>query len=346
MRFFTVALLALACFVAAGNARAPVPGKESVLDKIRTVGDLKVMDLKLEARSPRCLCWADDASAFYHLDPKGVIRRIAVPALVEDAKLEVGKKCSWLSLSKQGLVVSVPDAQEVWVLDGKKLQVKSKVAVQGVRQVAAAPGSAVVVAATTAGLSVIDLDKGAVVSQYSGQDFPGRILGFDRPALTSDGKYLFTEGGIEQIHRFKIDGASLVYEESSPRIIQGAHEGIDLSLDTKLICAAAGGGNYAAENHPALGPYSTWIYAVGDLSRPVLAIKQGPYPRAVGFDGRSNLIYSHGNGHELLVFDAKGQKQKEYKLGIGQVRQILAHPAGLKLLILADRLTWVELPTP
>ena len=54
------------------------------------------------------------------------MRRISLPDFKEDAALEAGKKCGWLSVSAEGVVLTANEAQEMWLLDGKSLKVIKK----------------------------------------------------------------------------------------------------------------------------------------------------------------------------------------------------------------------------
>src|SRR5262249_50647635 len=80
---------------------------------------LAVTELTVKGEGvPRCLCWSADGKAFFHLEPeKGLVRRISFPGLSEERLLEVGRRCSWLSVSGRGLLVTVAEGEEVWVVE-------------------------------------------------------------------------------------------------------------------------------------------------------------------------------------------------------------------------------------
>jgi S1-C subfamily serine protease len=339
-----------------GDAPGGVTANDARQGASRTVDDLTVTEVRLNAAAlAPCLVWARDGKSFYALEGgTGMLRRIALDGFREVQRLDVGRKCGWLSLSAEGLVVTVTDAQEVWLVDAEQLKVKGRCAVASVTRAVSAPGLSVAVAASPGPLDggdlyVLDLKKVDVVKAYKARDF-SRDVGFDRAVMTPDGKYLFTAGGIEQMARFRIDGADLVFEQSSYRIAQGAvGAGICVSPDGRFVCYPTGGGNYGVgENHPPRQGYSTWIYPVTNLRKPALQLETGPYPRAVGFDPKAGRIFGQNFDTTLMVFNEAGIKRKVYQFGSrgDEVKQFSTHPDGGKLLLLTgSKLFWIEFPS-
>ncbi len=304
------------------------------------------MDLKLEGgHAPRCLCWSADGKAFFHLRPDGVLTRVSLADLSEQKRLDVGRGCGWLSVSAEGLVLTVLDVQEAWLIDPDTFKVKANVAVPSPTRIVSSPQLSVAYSVTRDGIRVIDLKAGKVVKEYALSDLDGHAAG-SLPAVTPDGKYLFLVGGIEQLMRFAVDGQELKFDEASQRIAQGRLEGVDVSLDSSHVCIPSGGGNYGGKGLPNVGSYCTYIFPVGDLAKPDAVLRQGPYPEAVGFDPKAGLIYGHNFEKSLIVFSDSGAKQKEYDLGAGGVKQLLVHPDGRKLLVMGDKICYVELPKP
>jgi hypothetical protein len=292
------------------------------------------------------LCWGNQrGSVLFTVDDKGILRRLLVPSFQETHKLDLERRCANLVLSGAGLVAALADVQEVWVLDPGTLRVLKKINVPGLRQVAGSPNLTTAVAGLGDGLTVIDLQTGNL--DRLGVKGAARS-GFDNPVMTPDGKYVFTRGGIEQLHRFRVTPDGLELEDSSPRIAQGAiRGGIQVSPDSKYVCLPTGGGNYGvAKDHPPHKPYSTYIYPVEDLKKPAFAIHQGAYPQVVGFDPVARKVYGQNGGTPLIIFGAAGVRQEEHKLSPQDrnVRQFLVHPDGGRLLLLSDaNLLWVEL---
>jgi S1-C subfamily serine protease len=337
--------------VAPGPTPTPQESSDSLKGSTRKVDDLTVTELKAPLREViPCLCWDTAGETFFVLEGTSLLRRIRLSDLQEVQRFDAGRKCSWLCPSAAGLLLTVGDLQEVWVLDPAKLTVKSKVAAPSVRRCVSAPSLSVAFAAGGGDtLSVLDLKKSAVIGTMDRRSFPSPLVGTGMAVVSPDGKYLFTEG-FESIHRFRVTPAGAEYEEAGPRIGQGAKVGIQVSPDSAYVCLPSGGGNYRiSENHPDLPNYGTYVYPVTDLKKPAFTLHQGPYPTAVAFDPARDRVFSQNHDHPLIVFNAGGVKQKEYEFGNRgsgrEVRQMLVHPGTGKVLILTpQKLMVAELP--
>jgi hypothetical protein len=195
----------------------------------------------------------------------------------------------------------------------------------------------------------VDLKRGETVAEVAPRQFPTLILGFDDPTLTPDGKHLFVNS-LEALHHFRPTAGGVEYLDSSPRIVQGAFVNICVSPDSAYVCAPCGGGNYGVGDgtHPAVRPYSTYVYPTGSLKKPAFVLEQGAYPQAVAFDPAHGRIFSQNIDHPVIVFNRNGVKQKEYASnGARFVKQLLPHPKEEKLLLLSDQqLVLVEWPKP
>jgi hypothetical protein len=333
------------------KAPPPKATNESLLGKQRQVDDLSVTEVKLDATNVLgCLCWLDDAKAFCCVEGTGVVHRIRLDQFKEEQRVDVGHKCSWLDVSAEGLVLTLPDRKEVWVLDATTLRVKSKIPAPGVIRAVSAPPLAVAFATNRLGVAILDLKAGKPVKQYGAQDLVKRAVSSGLPVVTPDGKYLLTTNGIEQLLRLKIDGQELKFDELGQRIAQGRAVAIAVSPDSSHVCLPTGGGNYRQllKDHPTIGANTTYVYPITNINKPEFTVAQGDSAEAMGFDPKGGLVYAETFNKQLMVFDAKGTKQKEYQLGNGvpaAPRQFLVHPEGRKLLVLADhKLSWVELP--
>ncbi|HEY1379944.1 MAG TPA: serine protease [Gemmataceae bacterium] len=332
------------------TAKAPAdpdaakPAAPIVATPAKAIGDLAVKEVSIgSGAAPACLCWSADGRSFYHLDGSGVVRRIEYGTFTEQASCDTGRKCSWLSLSAEGVVVTVPDDQELRVLDPVTLKPVRKAPIAKAKRAVSSPGSRYAYAAETdpvrALLSVIDLKTGEIVKQYQAADFRKPLVGFDHLVLSADGRRLFTTSW-EAVCRFAVSGPTVRFEEQSPRLIQGRFEGLCLSPDGQFVCAPCGGGNYNVEGEER-GSYITYLYRADALKKSVLTLHQGAYPTAVGYDLPSGLLYGQNHESQLIVFTAKGIKLKEHNLLGGRgaggfVKQFLVHPDGRKLLVLAE----------
>jgi S1-C subfamily serine protease len=309
--------------------------------------ELAVTELTLKGEgAPRCLCWSADGKAFFHLEAdKGLVRRVSFPDLREERVLEVGRRCSWLSVSARGLLVTVAEGEEVWQVDPETLKVQAAYHVPGLGRVVSSPALSVAIAVSARDdeLSTFDLTRGTPGRMYRG-------LGYALAAVTPDGKYLFTVGG-PSLNRFKINGTELAYEQSSLGIAApGNAVGIDISPDSRYVCLPAGGGNIRnLPEHPKVGAYTTYVYAVADQRKPALVVEHGPYPAAVGFDPKAKRIYAQNAEKQLIVFSETGERRQEHALGPRgeRVKQILVHPEGRRMLVLTFQKVYsAELTAP
>jgi hypothetical protein len=327
--------LILAALLGWQTVGAADPQDESYKGATTDVMDLKVTAVKLRANTAPCMFWADDkGTAFYTLDPVGTIRKISFPDLGESQKIELNKKCLWLAPSAQGLVVTMAD-QAVWLIDPANGTVRKKIAVPSVKRAESAWSLSTAFAANGKDLYEVDLKKGTA-RKYggAGPKYPGH----DNPVVTPNGKYLFTRGRLEEMHRFGIKGGKATFEQTSPRIQQGRVDiGIQVSPDSKFVTLPCYAGNYTA------GKYGNiFVYPVENIERPEVALEfGGPSAMAISADPASGNFYAD----DLRVFDKDGSLKKQYKLGAGPMQQLLVHPEGGKLLIMGRaKFLLVEVP--
>jgi hypothetical protein len=148
------------------------------------VDDLKVTTLGLPAKGLLpCLLWADaEGSAFLALhSDTGVLRRISFPALKVTKRKELDGKFSWMSMSAEGLLLSCPDSERIWVVDPATLEVKTRIDVPKLRRAASAPGLSWAVACDQGlfqhqKLYVVDLvKKTAVACAVPQGNVPGKL---------------------------------------------------------------------------------------------------------------------------------------------------------------------------
>jgi hypothetical protein len=184
----------------------------------RKVEDADVTTLRVTARELiEGMCWAADGKSFYCAERSGIIRRIAVNGLKEEARLDIGQSCYNMALSSEGPVVAVlQNGGEVWLLDAGSLKVKRKVPVTTLTRVTAAPSSATAFAvsmgAASEQVSVIDLKEGKVLNTIRKPDAGGPA---SARRSSPDGKYLFgVNSGILPLPRRE---DRLIFEESGPK---------------------------------------------------------------------------------------------------------------------------------
>jgi hypothetical protein len=335
-----------------GGVRAEA-SEESFLGAKRDVGDAAVTELTLNAREILpCMAWAPDGRSFYALERGGVLHRIALDGLRGQARLDVGHHCAWLSLSKEGLLLTVSDSQEVWVLDPVSLRVKRTIDLPAVSRAVSSPALSVAFAAgqgdPPSTLAVVDLRSGKVVGHQDARK-AGAGLGFGSPVVTPSGKYLLAVGSSRQIVRFRINGTKLERQEDGPGIGDNIR-GLELSPDGYYVAMPCGAGNSRrVANHPPLIGYGTFVYKITRLSKPEIVVVSGAYPQALGFDTKAGYLLAQNHDKPLILFKPNGAKHKEYDLpgaaGHG-TRQFLVHPDGGKVIVVNSAIVdLVEFPS-
>ncbi|MCI0638103.1 MAG: hypothetical protein L0Y72_02845 [Gemmataceae bacterium] len=318
----------------AKSTNKPLKGKTKTIENARfTAVGVPAKDML------PCMLWGDKAGGtLYTLERSGVVRKILVPGFTEARSLDIESKCDWLTLSNQGLAVTVSGKQEVWLLDPDTLEVKKKMPAATIKQAVSAPNLNVAYVTNGTQLAILDLAKGKLGAAIKGE--------YENLAVTPNGGYLLAAS--DKIFRYKIAKSGAIKpEEAGPAIAEGRRgSGLMLSPDGELVCLPTGGGNRTGlPLHPPAKSYSTFIYPVKNLKKPDCVIEQGGYPEVVGFDPAAKLIYAQGGDFALMVFNYGGIKKKEYRSNdVRGVRQYLPHPDGRKLLLLAEsQLSWIEL---
>jgi hypothetical protein len=311
----------------------PAATGDALKGETRAVMDVSTASVKLSpTKTLLCLTWADDkGSAFYALDASGDLRRVSYPDLKEEWKQPLGEKCAWMSLSSEGLLITLQDGQEVWLIDPARGEMKGRWGIAHVVRAASTASSSVAVASAGDAIFVLDLKKGTSL-KYNGPK--PQFGGLDDPVMTPDGKYLFTAArlGLGVMHRWAVADGKLRLEESSGGVAQGRIDsGVTVSPDAKFVCfpSYVGGGAKPPKN------YTLSVFAVGNLKEPAFVLDPGG--TAIGFDPAGGHIYTQN----LRLFDYGGKFNKEYQLGGGPpmitgMGQILVHPAGNTFLMIGD----------
>lgn len=319
-------LVALAAFLGlagAGRAADPVVTK---------------FDLESKTILP-CARWADEkgTEALLLDGEQGLLYKVAVPSGKVVEKKDFGVKLEWMDMSAEGLLISVPGKDELWVVDSK-LEIRGKLPMPFIQQAASSPRLSIALVSSSKSevpLRMVALKTGRVIPLPSPGGKFGRSLG-NRPVVAANGTLAFSEDGQTMI-RFGIRANRVIPLDS-------VHSGgnprrIHVSPDSKYVARPAGGGN------PGLRGYSTAIYSTQTLAKPETVIDGGAYPTAVGFDPVAERIYTGSVDYPLIVATTGGVKRGEYKIGRETPLQYLAHPEGNKILIIAtDQISYVELP--
>lgn len=346
----------------AAAAGEPIATGTSYLGEARDVVDARVTALTLPAGQvlPNML-WSADAKSVYVLERTGVLHKLSVPTFVEERQFLIGQACTALERCAAGLVVVVQGLQELWVFDPDTLRVAKRIAVPEVFSVWSAPSLRVGWAGShqPTTVSVVDFERGQVVGTLAAREFYAQEQkgakvksspnsrpphAFEVCALTPDAKYFLLRcGGV--LHRFRVRGGELVYEERGPELNHMPR--INLSPDGRYVVSPAGV-NVPHAGHPPLPTGGgLYVYRVTDLSVPVMAIPLQSYCASFAFDKVGERLYAADGEGRLNTFTPQGVPQKAYPLGqSGEAgQQVLVHPQGHRLLFVSDRqLCWVELP--
>jgi hypothetical protein len=337
-----------AALLAAPFARSQAPSVSSPMESIKgatkSVNDLTVTTIKFRANVLGCMFWADkDGTAFWALDPAGNLFHVTVSDLQIDRKIEIGKKCSWLAPSVEGLVVSVPETQEVWLLEPKKFAVKHKIKVPSLERAVCAANLSTAFASNGKDLIELDLKKGKAAT-HKGEG--PKVRGFANPVVSPDGKYLFAAGGLENMNRYGIVGGKAKFEQEGPRIAPGRVDiGIQVSPDSKFVSYPCYPGNPKTGGR---GQGNIAVYPVQNIERPEVTLSSSGKPgtMAASSDPKSGKFYAFNiNSSSLLVSSSEGQMESTYGLKIGRIKQMLVHPQGGRVLLLGESdFLLVELP--
>jgi hypothetical protein len=298
---------------ASGASGVTVTTSERALLRGRRVVGTSVVS-EVNVRSPDVvpsLLWSRDGKYLYILERTGAVRKVAVPRFREERVLETGQVGAYMALSAKGLLIGLPLVQEIWLLNPESLAIEKRIRVPEMTGLTAAPASNIAFAAHKGErLSIIDISAGAVVKQLNVRDVEREqtpnikkhpdgvaLSQFLFPTLTPDGKFLFCVG-FECLHRFRVVGQDLIYEEMGARIGSNPQR-LEVSPDSQYVALPSGGGNTDRG-------YTTHIFRTGDLSAPAVSLTSGAYPRAVGFDKAAARLYTQNFDTQLLVFTPGG----------------------------------------
>jgi hypothetical protein len=223
------------------------------------------------------------------------------------------------------------------VVDPDSLKTVLAIPVAAARLVAGNRANSLAFAMTSAGgptrltakmdMCMIDAGSGMVLHRMGTERFTA--ASGERPSMrprgmrmSPDGKYLYL--GTTKIERFRVDGSDLVYEEATRNLgAVGSSTHIVLSDDGKWIAMPCESGNGQG--------YTIAIFPATNLGREQTLLDNGAHPRAVGFDPKTENIYSP-NLLGMNVFGPRGQKLCDIALTDKGVRRIVVDPRGGRFL--------------
>ena len=276
-------------------------------------GELKIHTLDLPAKELLpCLCW--DGKRLFALTRGGSLRVVNPDGFRQEKRLEVGKTCSWMSLSSSGLVLTLSDKNEVWIVSPDSLRVTKRLLVQADR-VVSAPG-------TSLGFA---LDKdGAVLLDLEGNEQIGKVDGQFRSAAMTNNGMRFSSRKRVRLWCCTFGRATCKNRRDGPDRPGGGK--VVLSDDGERVCLVVG---------EAKAP--TVIYSTQTLQRDRV-LDLVAFPEGVAFAPRGERLYAGSLDHRLRVFGPAGEKASYPLAGMDaeKPRQLLAC-AGRRPVGAADR---------
>src|SRR5262249_33551267 len=135
------------------------------------------------------------------------------------------------------------------------------------------------------------------------------------PVMPDNDSHLFTRTSGGRGVRWGCGGG--IFEMIDPSPPPPRADSLSVSAPRPLVCVSAGHG--------------TSVFSLPGFKQ-VYALTPNPHPAPVGFDANGGFAYS-GRAGTLIVYNSGGRKIREYKVGRGELRQVLIHPAGRKLVM-------------
>ncbi len=335
------------------DVKAPKPDAAVFAEKSRMLGQVATdvlvqADMGFAAKTPPpCLCWNPTWKSFYAIDHGAKqVRRLSFPDLKEEAVLNADQTISWIALSDEGLIVTLPDTQEAWICHHGTLKKKEIVGINKAKRVLASPNSKWAYAVEyddgfgigAGNISVIDLSTRKVQKSYSMAELGKAQLA--NPILSSDGKSIFTANPLG-FFRLAVTDAEISLAEARPGMVNNQFNGPCTSLDGSLCAMSLGAGAPRMGSDPQ-STLATQIFESRDFKKPLFQLQSVSNSQCVGFDQHNGLIFSHDQRHQLVVFDKRGNKLKSVELVDPNIQsinhampcQMLVHPDGGKLVVM------------
>lgn len=364
----------------AGRFPKPVTATRALAGRTIAVGKGAVTPVSLEAAALlEDIAFAPDGKSFLVAEKTGVVRQLNFPALAEIRRLEVKLAIRSVGVSRAGVVIHVPDVQELWLLDPATLAVLRSVSIPGAKSVVVSPALPIaLIALPDRSVSIVNLESTEVIGPITVAQLKkdavaaGRYRdnaafgGLDRPAISPDGKYLLGSDESQGTARYRvaIDDRGGVRLEWEQRGESKLGDRVEFTADSRLFAVPDANGNWRRDHYPAgIGIY---LFGIGDLDRPISVIPQGV--AALGFDVAKGIVYAEASPYGLRAHDLatihrlpehsllpperlppprQGAKPdlSDPLLALRQIRRIVPHPEGTSLLVLtAERLLRVEPP--
>jgi hypothetical protein len=288
---------------------------------------------------------SSDCKTAYFSDTSGSLYKIALPSLICEKEFVTKGGGGTPFLTKNGLALHDYKLSEILVFDPESLVLKSRTQIPEVARSAGSPGCGFLYlphGQIHELLGVFDVEKGKIARTIDTKDLPRASSktsakdvaiprSIDWPAVSPDGKYLiFVRNGF--VHRFKLNGDNVVYEEASPHLLAGDGP-VYFSPDSKSFAVAA---------RLVEGSAKCPVFKTTDLQKPatILDCDRG----AVAFDTASKAIFVVSAG--IRRFSADGKCQVLAEGSWGPISPYFLVMPGAKTALLQGEtgLHWIEFP--
>ena len=309
-------------------------GETTIVNKNQS-GQYEIFELKLLATAARPHHWmrrpalfSKDGKWIYAVDGRDVLHKVNSTTLVDEIVLDLGAVCDMLALSKQGLVVGLKSTGSLWVIDPDTLNVIREIPLPNASVLAASPASSIIAVfcnepTDARVMNIVDVASGQVVHRLttgrsnSPRVENKRLLDDVVPdmIMSHDGKHLFAQ--VQQIERYRLEGADLIYEESGEEKRNNDLGFLALSNDDKWVAMNRGtvlDATSLTQVRVRLSPQNTG---------------------SIGFDSKTGNIYTAGR-NTLDTISPRGGKLVETRLPNDGDHYVIVHPQGERILLWAQ----------
>jgi tetratricopeptide (TPR) repeat protein len=333
------------------NIIAPTPAVTGIdlSGDTQTVDDAKMVQMDVDKEEIVDAVFSADGSNCFVLQKDGLLRKVAIPSLKEERQTNLSSACVGMGMTRRGLAVYVNSAQEIWLIDPATLEVKHRVALPGVVRIATSIGSGNLLVSTgPKDLELVDPVTEKIVAKYSSDEISsasGQTVNFGLFTFSPDGKEMFCTGS-ESICEFSLKDGEMTFVAAGPKIGVDP-QAIIVSPDSHYVAMPCKSGNFTLPGETK-ADFSTYVFKISDLQKPVMTIASGLSPRLLAFDFPARQIYAQNDQKQLIVYSPTGDKIKDYVFNKDKdatAQKFLVHPSGRSLMILTGgKLDWVTLP--